>query len=277
MNMAETQNGFPTGIKSFDAILKDSILRNSVTLLVSEVGAGANYWVYSSLVGLSRMKAIGKNGELTLPKKACYVSFSRTKEQVMEEVSSLRMPGVADLERDLEFIDLSDSFFSGSGVPRAWVGGGGNREHSPSAGGASLVDGLVKALDREAKGSVVVIDSMNDLIRSQDVGPEGWSRLVMLIKGISSMARARNNNVYVLLTANSLEKGREEDIADSCSSVFQFCWDMSNPGQPKSILQIKKFSGILPARAEGLMLTLETKISPERGFEVSYTREIMGK
>lgn len=279
--MAETQKGFPTGIKSFDAILKDSMLRNSMILLVCEVGAGANYWVYSSLVGLSSMRSEpnGKNGARSLPEKICYISFAKTKDQVMGEIEDLKIASIADLEKNLVFVDLSERFFSGSIVPRAWVNGKSVHpvDVSPFAGDSSLTDELVRVLDSEAKDSIVVIDSMNDLIRSQTRGPEDWTRLIMLMKGISRMARARNNNIYVLLTANSLEKSKEEDIADSCNAVFLFRWDMSNLSQPKSIMQIKKILGIQPVRSEGIMLTMETRISPERGFEVSYTRKIMGK
>ncbi|AFC99736.1 hypothetical protein Mtc_0981 [Methanocella conradii HZ254] len=279
--MDKVQKGFPSGIKSFDAILKDNVLQNSVILLMNEVGAGARSWMYTSLAGLSHMKAeqSAKKTNQRLPDKILYISLSRSKEEVLGEISDLKIANIAELEKMLVFIDLSYRYFSSSNVPRSWIQGNeaGGVDVPPFTESSSLMDELVKILDAHARNSIVVIDSMNDLIRLQPEGKEEWTRLIILMKGISRMAMIRNNNVYVFLTMSILEKNREEDIADNSNSVLVFKWDSSSMSQPRSIMQIKKFKGILPIRSEGLMLTLETKLSPERGFEVSYTKEILGK
>jgi hypothetical protein len=248
---------------------------------MNEVGAGARSWMYTSLAGLSHMKAgqIDKKSDRRLPDRILYISLSRSKEEVLGEISDLRIANISELENMLAFFDLSDRYFSRSNVPRSWIHGveAESAEASLFAKKPGLLDELVSILDAHARNSIVVIDSMNDIIRLQPEGREEWARLIILLKGMSRMAMMRNNNVYVFLTMSILEKSREEEIADSSNSVFIFRWDSSITSQPRSIMQIKKFKGILPIRSEGLMLTLETKLSPERGFEVSFTREILGK
>lgn len=274
-------NGYPTGIKSFDSILKDGAMKDSLALLLSEVGAGGNHWIYTSMLGLARLKLEqnAKKGDVVLPDKICYISFTKPKETILSEISGIKLASTEDLEKFLIFMDLSDRYFSNSKVPRLWIHG--SMAHSadvlPFTEDRNLSDALIDVLDKYAENSIVIIDSMNDLIRSLPRGRDEWTGLITLFKGIGRMAKNRHAKVFALLTSNVFEKSMEEDLADSVDSVLVFRWDTSNLSQPRSLMHVKKSNGILPVQSEGHMLTLETKISHERGFEVSYSKEILGK
>ena len=122
----------PTGVADFDSIINGGIPAGSVVLLIGDVGGGQKEFVYTSACKLSmvlenpeRKRNILGDGcnEARVPDKVCYVSISRTRDDIMGEVRSSFHHDYHDaLEKHLEFKDLSKVYFKNSVVPSSWAG-----------------------------------------------------------------------------------------------------------------------------------------------------------
>ena len=111
----------PTGISSLDPILDGGVPPGSVILLLGDLGAGNNEFVFSSIVNnLVLMKE--KSATATVPPQEIrYITFTRLKEDVRQEIiSSLHVDDLETLVDAIQFDDLSELYFDRSVVPDDW-------------------------------------------------------------------------------------------------------------------------------------------------------------
>ena len=107
----------PTAVSDFDAIIHGGLPEGSVVLLLGDMGAGQQEFVYTSASKLSIVKErpevfdsyLGHYCDVAgLPEKICYVSFARSKEDVLREIGlSFNREFHDALQRKLVFKDLS--------------------------------------------------------------------------------------------------------------------------------------------------------------------------
>ena len=115
----------PTGIESLDPILDGGVPWGSVILLIGDIGAGNYEFVYSSLVNILKVRKGDPPEGSIVPKEVRYVSFTRLKEDVKQEIiNSLNIEGLQDLVDKIRFDDLSDHYFDDSIVPDDWYSRG---------------------------------------------------------------------------------------------------------------------------------------------------------
>src|SRR5574341_1217257 len=155
----------PTGIESLDPILHGGLPSGSLILLLGEIGAGDFEFVLTSSTRLLKMPP---EGPAVFPKKVCYISFTRSKEDVQREIA-FSFPDCLDALQNgrFEFKDFSDAYFARSFIPVTW--------RSSSQTGLSfeslqwseeqknLIETLIEYLDKNADGSLVIIDSLTAL------------------------------------------------------------------------------------------------------------------
>ncbi len=270
---------YPLGINSLDVIIKGGLPQGSFILLLGDVSSGARYFAYSAMLTLSstRDRPAGQGSEL--PEKICYISFTKPKEYILRDISNIKISDIKDLEKKLVFVDLSDLYFKKSKLPRPWI----NDDTTATdgvvtyQGKGGLIDALIDILNKYAENSLVIIDTLNDLMRLHSGSGDKWQELIMLLKGIERMAKTRNTSIYALQTMNVFGKDKEEEVADSVDAVLVFKWDDSESLYPRRIMFVKKFRGFMPFLEQSHQLTFETKVSVERGFEVSNIKEVIGK
>ncbi|MCD1296064.1 hypothetical protein CUJ83_13755 [Methanocella sp. CWC-04] len=269
-----------------DTIIKGGLPAGSFTLLLGEVGAGSQEFAYTSMLMLSQMKkerialeTDGKSNGVNLPDKICYISFTRTRDNILLDISALKVASVTDVESNLIFIDLSGEYFSRTQVPMSWT-----RDEM-----ATLTDlktantnrtvfkAVIDTLEKYAPNNLVIIDSLTDLLRSAGSENLTWSDLVSLLKGIQRMSKQWNSVIYALLTADIFDASKEEEVSDCVDGVMVFKWDITGINQLQRTMYIKKFRGLMPYLEEDNVVRFETKVSASRAFEISNIREIIGR
>ncbi|MFA6224659.1 MAG: hypothetical protein WC620_00390 [Methanoregula sp.] len=88
----------PTGISSLDPILEGGVPPGSGILFLGDLGAGSNEFVYRSMVNLLDAKSRGALQDKTAPKELRYITFTRLKDDVKQEiVNSLHVDNVGQL------------------------------------------------------------------------------------------------------------------------------------------------------------------------------------
>jgi KaiC/GvpD/RAD55 family RecA-like ATPase len=279
--MDKNRQWVPTGVPSFDPVIKGGFPAGSFVLLLSEVGAGGSEFIYTSMLMLARMKKerASLKPNFSLPKKIVYISFTKLRENVIQSVSTLNVADIADFEEMLTFVDLSGDYFAKTQVPRHWTQTGTTTLENYKAvpKNKSLYESLIETLETHAPDNLVIIDSLTDLMR----GPVGenitWNDLVSLLKGIERVSKHWNASIYALLTAHIFDSCLEEEVSDCADGVLVFGWQAIGSNQRQRMMYIKKFRGLMPYLEDDNVVRFETRVSASQGFEVSNIREIIGR
>ncbi|EQD68848.1 HTR-like protein, partial [mine drainage metagenome] len=254
----------PTGVPDFD-FLTGGIPAGSVVLLWGAAGAGHQEFAVTSAVHLMlhydlpelhRFFLGGAKGPFVYPEGVVYVSTSRSRAQVLDELRSAFEGDYADtLARHLTFLDLSREYFAETVVPPAW-----SAVASPLLGGGSpsrVTDGgplraLVDGIEARAGRQLVVVDSLTDLVVRRGVET---SELLSVLKGLRRRAKEWGAVVYLLLSEGVAPPAVEQAVLDSVDGVLHFSWTTSpSHSSRQRTMLIEKFMSVLahvPAEYHG--------------------------
>src|SRR3989304_815520 len=146
----------PTGIADLDAIVDGGFPEGSLVLLLGDIGAGMQEYVYTAG---SKLALVSRDPELrhyflghacddsVLPERICYVTFSRSREAILQEIGgAFNVDFLAAFQDFSTFKDFSGTYFRNSVVPAGWT-------HEDSAFGApseNILENLVAFLDENA-------------------------------------------------------------------------------------------------------------------------------
>jgi len=247
----------PTGVADFDH-LSNGIPTGSVVLLAGESGAGhlefaltsaAHVMLHYDDPDLHEFYLGSSPGPYVYPKGVAYVSLSRSRDQVMQEIrAAFHRSYPETLDRHLAFHDLSPTYFADSVVPSDWAAV--RRpflaelpasETAPGAG--SALHALATALDAAGPGNVVIVDSLTDLLVRRSIDTD---ELLTLVKGLRRRAKGWGGVVYLLLTRGVAPAATEQAIYDSVDGVLSFAWTSSptHSHRQRSML-VEKFLSVL--------------------------------
>src|SRR6058998_4093508 len=165
----------PTGIADLDSIVDGGFPSGSTILLLGDVGAGMQEYVYTASAKTSlvnerpqaRHYYLGDHCDHSeLPNQVCYVTFSRSKEIILQELATSFNGDYYRAFRDhTVFKDFSSVYFRHSVVPATWT----NEDDVFDRPSTNILEELVAFLDENAHDSMVVIDSITDLAVSDIV------------------------------------------------------------------------------------------------------------
>lgn len=225
----------PTGVGDFDSIA-GGIPVGSVVLLVGEAGAGHQEFALTSATHLMfsfdaerlhRFYLGSVKGNFVYPTGIVYLSLTRSKEQVVHEVEiSFEPTHFESFVRHLTFHDLSSIYFSDTVVPRNWA-----QTPAPllaelaEPGAAPLagdpLEGIVRAVEEDGNGRVVIVDSLTDLLVRRNLDTEA---ILTLVKGLRRRAKEWGGVIYLLLTRGVAPTATEHALVDSVDGVLSFSW-----------------------------------------------------
>jgi KaiC/GvpD/RAD55 family RecA-like ATPase len=277
-------NRLPFGINRLDGIVEGGAPPGSVVLLSGEAGAGAREFMYTSAVmnGLARAGTEAFElhyGDLhanaSLPEEIHYISFTAEKEELKREIGSAMDGDIA--RQGLEavtFHSLSRQFFHVSPVPREWYA-----EETPDIKNLrkrhedreQLLTVLGETLSENAAGSLVVIDSLSDLVATLGESTE-WSDVTYLLKGINKAADTWNGLILVHATRETLSATRHGQLVDACGGTMRFRWETGGSTRARTLV-VKQFRGILSQIEDDDIVQFETDLG-EAGFDISDVRKI---
>ena len=256
----------PTGVPDFD-YLTGGIPAGSLVLLLGEAGAGHQEFALTSAVhlmlhyddpDLHRFYLGSARGPFVYPEGVAYVSMSRSKEQVLDEVrGSFAGTYPEVLLRHLSFHDLSPTYFRDTVVPSSWATLPGPllsepRAAPPATGADGPLRALADAVEASGPSNLLIVDSLTDLLVRQGIDPND---VLTMLKGLRRRAKGWGGVVYLLLSEGVAPPPVEHAIADSVDGVLQFRWTSSpNFSHRQRSMLIPKFMPLLsrlPAEYHG--------------------------
>jgi KaiC/GvpD/RAD55 family RecA-like ATPase len=266
----------PTGIDSLDPILEGGVPQGSVLLLLGDIGAGNFEFVYSSLVNNLKVRKGNAAEGILVPKEVRYISFTRLKEDVKQEIlNSLNIEGLHDLVDEIRFDDLSDHYFDTSIVPDEWYSTADVKTRMQMRSGhESIFVRLSKVIDAVQPDSLVVLDSVTE-IATQCNTPALWTNLTGFLRGLQRVAKQRSITLYLLLSRDILDSSKEKELSDIADAVLLFKWEESTSARRQRVMFFEKFRGVMPHLEERDLVKFAVRISTTSGFEVSNIRVVI--
>jgi len=271
----------PTGVADFDSIIQGGMPLGSVVLLLGDVGGGGLEFALTSAAKIGIVKEYpdtrnfilgdaGKGG--LLPEKMCYVTFSRSRDDLLREVKmSFNRDFYESLTTNLVFKDFSKDYFMHPVVPTSRVGSDQSGLFSDKKQDG-LLESLVDFLDSNATKSMVIIDSLTDLVVSESVD---FQDLVALLKGIQRMSKKWGSVFYLVLTDEILDRKRQQMIIDSVDGVLKFEWaKFHHTSKRQRYLYVEKFMSVLPHLDQERIARFATLITSQSGFVVINTERV---
>jgi KaiC/GvpD/RAD55 family RecA-like ATPase len=265
-----------TGISSLDPILDGGVPPGSVILLLGDLGAGNYEFVYSSVVNSLDPAKTGLQKGPGVPREICYVTFTRVKEDIKNEIlQSFHIDGLDRMVDTIRFEDLSEHYFDNSVVPDAWY------SHSDvftrlqkRAEHENILVRLSNVIDSIQPGSLVIFDSITDLA-TQSSRADAWNNMTGFLRGLQRVSKTRGITSYLLLSSGILDSSREREIADIADAVLLFRWEETQGARRQRVMYFEKFRGVMPHLEERDLVKFAVRISTTNGFEVSNIRVII--
>ncbi len=269
----------PTGVADFDSILGGGLPPGSVVLLLGDVGSGFVEFAYTSAAKISMAKDRPESvaflmgdraAEGKLPEKIHYATFFKPKEEILQEIMfSFNDDFHTAFRKNVEFTDLSRYYFEKSVVPASWIGDGNgfllNRK-------GDTINSFVEFLERSAKESLVIVDSLTDLVVSESVN---LMDIVSMLRGMQRMAKKWKGIIYLLLTSGILDKRKEQMIIDSVDGVLVFEWSRhASSSKRQRYIYIAKFVSLMPHLDEQRIARFATTLTSQSGLVVIDTERI---
>ena len=268
----------PTGIADLDSIVDGGFPEGSLVLLLGDIGAGTQEYVYTAA---SKIAIVRKHPELrhyflgqacddsVLPERICYATFSRSREAILQELGASFNPEFSTAFRDLAlFRDFSAAYFRNSVIPTSWT----QQENPFESRSENVLEGLVSFLDENARGSLVVVDSLTDLVEGEAVEMRD---LVTTVKGLQRATKEWGGITYLLLTRGILEKRFEQMVIDSVDGCLTFEWrTYAHSSNRQRYMYIEKFTSVLPHLKRDKIARFPTMVTSNQGLVVVYMERI---
>ncbi len=281
----------PTGILSFDPMIRGGVPSGSLVLLIGEVGAGKTEFAYTSAANLFLLKNdpavyksvkaqlevfLAKEEALKIPESVCYISFKHSKEDILRELEYAFPREFTRAWSSSGFI--FKDFSSLSSVSPTW-----DIENDwPSMKGMKGMKGegklyllreLISAVEFHAPNSVVIIDSLTRLIKACSLE---WNDFVSLLEDIQRKSKKWDGLIYLLLGRGMVENAKEEEIMDIADGVMVFGWAEEGFTRQQT-MHMKKFRGLMPRMAKENIVRFDTSITNIDGFVVTNVKRISGR
>jgi KaiC/GvpD/RAD55 family RecA-like ATPase len=264
----------PTGISSLDPVFEGGIPPGSVILLLSDVGAGSNEFAYSSILNLALMNKGAEPGPV-IPDEITYVTFTKMKEDIQNEILRSFNPDLAKGLEKISFVDLSALYFDSSVVPVEWYAQSDVLERMQKRSGReTALSRLASTINSLEANSLVVIDSLTDL-GAQVAASNLWKELIAFLRGLQRICKQRNITVYVMLARGILDIQQELEISDTSDAVLLFRWEETTGARRQRVMYVEKFRGIMPHLEDRDLVKFSVRISSAGGFEVSNIRVVI--
>ena len=267
----------PTAVSDLDGIVEGGLPAGSTVLLLGELGAGNTEFVYTSAAKIILAKLQPERIEnllgytytkSTLPKSVFYISFSRSKEDILNEIENAFAKELFEaIEGNVEFMDFSKEFFSGSVVPASWSGVGlkeslfGSEDEKKD-----ILSAFADYVGALPENSMIIVDSLTDLMINEKISS---TDVVMMLKGLQRLSKKKGGIIYFLLSKGIVDTRMEHMIVDSVDGVLSFTWSKHERSSNRSrYLHVEKFTSLFPHLRRSGIGKFTTTVDYETGYTV---------
>ncbi|WP_247000969.1 RAD55 family ATPase [Halosolutus gelatinilyticus] len=273
----------PLGVSRLDRMIGGGAPAGSVVLLAGESGAGAREFCYTSAAMNGLATADPAQFELyygglepgtSLPEEIHYVSFTDEPSAIRDEMAFVMDGELIDAGlADVEFFELAEEYFQLTPVPTEWYA---DRATDITALGdrddcGGVLEALGTYLTENAANSLVVIDSVTDLVAADDA-EFGWPDLTVLLKGLARASHRWGGVILLLVNSELLgptELGRLKEATDG---TLLFEWESGGSERARTLV-VEQFRGVLSRLEDENIVRFETEIH-DGGFDISNVRKI---
>jgi archaellum biogenesis ATPase FlaH len=274
----------PFGVSHLDANIGGGAPAGSVVLLAGESGAGAREFLYTCAVmnGLQTGDAEqfdlhygALSGAAVPPDAIHYVSFTADANELHREIRYTMDDDIVAAGLDpVRFADFSSEFFQLSPVPREWYAGSHRTIHDlaeDEEDERDVLSAFADYLDEHAAGSLVLVDSLADLIgvRSEAMS---FADVVTTLKGLRKAARAWDGLILLHANLDALTLEELGNLMTSVDGTIQFEWERGGNERART-MYVREFRGVLSQLEDEDIIQFETEIH-DAGFDISNVRKI---
>lgn len=278
----------PTGVSTFDPIIRGGFPSGHLILLIGEAGAGNMEFSYTSASMLSFFKSnpglfdstkkhldavLMNNENLKLPDTICYISFSHSKEDIRSELEHSFPHGFSEIFDNKSFIFKDFSTFCPECTvlesDNSWKSMKGIRHEEKQL----LLRELISTLEFHALNSLVIIDSLTSLRRSCCLE---WVDFISFLEELQKKSKKWNGMIYLQLGSGIFEKKKEEEIMDIVDDVIVFEWTQEAFSRQQT-MYLRKSRGVMPKIIKDNMVRFDTIITNSDGFVVTNVKRISGR
>jgi KaiC/GvpD/RAD55 family RecA-like ATPase len=283
-----TLNKIPTGIVTFDPIIRGGFPSGSLILLIGEAGAGNTEFAYTSAFNLSLLKSnpalydstkkqldafMINNENLKLPDTICYISFSHSKEDIKTELEHSFPHGFPETFDSKGFIFKDFSSFCPEcatlETDNSWKSMKGIRQKEKQL----ILRELISTLEFHAQNSLIIIDSLASLRRACCLE---WVDFITFLEELQKKSKKWDGMIYLQLGSGIFEKNTEEEIMDIVDGVLVFEWVQEGFSRQQT-MYMRKSRGILPNIINDNMVRFDTMVTNTDGFVVTNVKRISGR
>jgi archaellum biogenesis ATPase FlaH len=276
----------PFGISRLDDIIGGGAPAGSVVLLASESGAGGREFLHTSAI-VSGLAVGGERERYELhygylderagdPEAVHYVSMTSEAVQVREEMRFVLDEELVTAGAEaVSFADLSPEYFNLSPVPQEWyaeetatIEALGDRRERGTA-----LDGLGDYLDAHAAGSLVLLDSVTDIVGLvRGSSDYEWSDLTLLLQGLKKASYRWGGLILMLVNTDTLTDQELGMLMDASDGSLLFEWAAGGSERARTMV-VRQFRGVLSQLQAENIVRFETEIGGS-GLDISDVRKI---
>jgi KaiC/GvpD/RAD55 family RecA-like ATPase len=273
----------PFGVSQLDSIIGGGAPPGNVVMLTGEFGAGAREFLYTTAV----MNALyHRDSELfdlyygdlhsdaEVPSEVHYISFTASESYLRREMNyTIDEEIVETAAPGINFRDFSPEYFQASPIPREWYVSetASVRDLGTSHSQKDLLSALGDYFSRHAADSLVVIDSLTDLVGAI-TDEMSWSNIAMVIKGLAKAAHRWGGMIVALVSEEALTDTQLGMLMESAGGTFRFTWETGGSQRARTMV-VEEFRGVLSQLEEENIIRFEVEIH-EAGLDVSDVRKI---
>lgn len=273
MNPEEENSGrhgsrIPSGIRSIDHASDGGLPSGSYVILFGKSGSGKEAFMQTAALMNSAMKenmlSFDGGKKVFLPDKIWYLVFAKTKDDVLRDIEISYSDELVEAFKNVtQFKEFMQDYYASTMAP-LWEGEE-SAEEKEGADKIEIIRNMVNFLDKEGKNSLIILDSLDDLIRAFPSGEE--DRLLTALRSVQSRNKSNWNSLFLnRLSQGVFPDSVEESIFSLSDGVFEFK-TMSSRGRKKRNLSCRKFTG---APSSLLDSSFEYQVT-DSGFEARRT------
>ena len=245
-NKASTGSMLPSGIRSIDHASSGGLPAGSFVILFGKSGSGKETFMQTAALMNASMKqgilSKPETADVFLPDKIWYLAFAKTKEDVIRDVEiSYDDELVEAFKETVQFEELMEDYYASTLEP-LWGEGEPLEKENEEAPEIEIIKSIIEFAEKRARNSLILIDSLDDLIRAFPSGKE--NRLLAALRSVQSRNKNDWNSLILNdLTKNVFSESFEESIFSLADGVLDF-ESSSGGGAKKRTIRCRKFTGV---------------------------------